>query len=93
MYTNSSYCCYHGGPEALRDFTKDKHCRDKNKTTIKRQKQKKNLLEIGSKQGRALATRWLSEASQNCLGQNIDSKLSFKLVDAKKGVRVSNIKC
>uniref|UniRef100_A0A3B6HPI2 Small ribosomal subunit protein uS7c n=1 Tax=Triticum aestivum TaxID=4565 RepID=A0A3B6HPI2_WHEAT len=42
-------------------------------------------IEIGSKQGRALVIRWLLEASQKCLGQNMAFKLSSELVDAAKG--------
>ncbi|KAI4974320.1 hypothetical protein ZWY2020_047600, partial [Hordeum vulgare] len=38
-----------------------------------------------SKQGRALAIRWLLEASQKRPGQNMAFKLSFKLVNAAKG--------
>ncbi|VAI04836.1 unnamed protein product [Triticum turgidum subsp. durum] len=42
-------------------------------------------IEIGSKQGRALAIRWLLEASQKRLGRNMAFKLSSELVDAAKG--------
>ena len=42
-------------------------------------------IEIGSKQGRALAIRWLLEASQKRPGRNMAFKLSSELVDAAKG--------
>ncbi|KAJ1256099.1 hypothetical protein BS78_K082900 [Paspalum vaginatum] len=42
-------------------------------------------IEIGSKQGRALAIHWLLEASQKRPGQNVAFKLSSELVDAGKG--------
>ncbi|VAH04391.1 unnamed protein product [Triticum turgidum subsp. durum] len=42
-------------------------------------------IEIGSKQGRALAIRWLLEASQKHPGRNMAFKLSSELVDAAKG--------
>ncbi|XBI71775.1 hypothetical protein VPH35_065904 [Triticum aestivum] len=42
-------------------------------------------IEIGSKQGRELAIRWLLEASQKRPGRNMAFKLSSELVDAAKG--------
>uniref|UniRef100_A0ACD6AMS4 Uncharacterized protein n=1 Tax=Avena sativa TaxID=4498 RepID=A0ACD6AMS4_AVESA len=42
-------------------------------------------IEIGSKQGRALAIRWLLEASQKRPGRNMAFKISSELVDAAKG--------
>ncbi|VAI57399.1 hypothetical protein VPH35_110828 [Triticum aestivum] len=42
-------------------------------------------IEIGSKQGRALAIRWLLEAFQKRPGRNMAFKLNSKLVDAAKG--------
>nr|YP_009407228.1 ribosomal protein S7 [Viscum coloratum]YP_009407233.1 ribosomal protein S7 [Viscum coloratum]YP_009862098.1 ribosomal protein S7 [Viscum ovalifolium]YP_009862103.1 ribosomal protein S7 [Viscum ovalifolium]ASA46133.1 ribosomal protein S7 [Viscum coloratum]ASA46181.1 ribosomal protein S7 [Viscum coloratum]QKV09923.1 ribosomal protein S7 [Viscum ovalifolium]QKV09928.1 ribosomal protein S7 [Viscum ovalifolium] len=42
-------------------------------------------IEIGSTQGKALAIRWLLEASQKRPGRNTASKLSSELVDAAKG--------
>jgi small subunit ribosomal protein S7 len=46
---------------------------------------RKVSIEIGSKQGRALAIHWLLEASQKHPGQNMAFKLSSELVDAAKG--------
>ncbi|VAH67870.1 unnamed protein product [Triticum turgidum subsp. durum] len=40
---------------------------------------------VKTRQGRALAIRWLLEASQKCPGRNMAFKLSSELVDAAKG--------
>jgi small subunit ribosomal protein S7 len=48
-------------------------------------KTRKVPIKIGSKQGRALAIRWLLEASQKRPGRNMAFKLSSELVDAAKG--------
>ncbi|KAG0537039.1 hypothetical protein BDA96_03G113600 [Sorghum bicolor] len=45
----------------------------------------KVAIEIRPKQGRALAIRWLLEASQKHSGQNMAFKLSSELLDAAKG--------
>nr|AAS65727.1 ribosomal protein S7 [Strelitzia reginae] len=42
-------------------------------------------IEIGSKQGKVLAIRWLLGASQKRSGRNMAFKLSSELVDATKG--------
>ncbi|MCD9645240.1 40S ribosomal protein [Datura stramonium] len=42
-------------------------------------------IEIGSTQGKAVAIRWLLEASRKRPGQNMAFKLSSELVDASKG--------
>uniref|UniRef100_A0A8R7VG11 Small ribosomal subunit protein uS7c n=1 Tax=Triticum urartu TaxID=4572 RepID=A0A8R7VG11_TRIUA len=51
----------------------------------KKGSKRKVPIEIGSKQGRALAIRWLLEASQKRPGRNMAFKLSSELVDAAKG--------
>nr|YP_009270510.1 ribosomal protein S7 [Erodium reichardii]AHG24580.1 ribosomal protein S7 [Erodium reichardii] len=42
-------------------------------------------VEIGSKQGKVLAIRWLLEAARKRTGRNMAFKLSSELVDAIKG--------
>nr|YP_010286840.1 ribosomal protein S7 [Hydrocharis dubia]YP_010286854.1 ribosomal protein S7 [Hydrocharis dubia]UKT60914.1 ribosomal protein S7 [Hydrocharis dubia]UKT60915.1 ribosomal protein S7 [Hydrocharis dubia] len=42
-------------------------------------------IEIGPRQGKALAIRWLLEASRKRPGRNMTFKLSSELIDAAKG--------
>ncbi|VAH91296.1 unnamed protein product [Triticum turgidum subsp. durum] len=56
-----------------------------NPLLVLRQARRRVPIEIGSKQGRALAIHWLLEASQKRPGRNMAFKLSSELVDVAKG--------